>query len=165
MAAGRAAEKGARMATERSRLYIPALSPLYAGLDALVLPLLRVALGVILIPHGCQKLFGWFGGAGFERFSQIFDSIGYRPGALWVTIVALTEIVGGICLVLGLFTRVAALFVFLFMINAIWFTSAKGFFWTAGGSEYSWLLLAVSLVFLIRGAGDYSIDKTMSKEF
>src|SRR5690242_11166532 len=112
MAAGRAALKGARMATERSRLFIPALAPVYAGLGSIALPLLRVALGIILIPHGCQKLFGWFGGAGFARFTQIFESIGYRPGAMWVTIVALTEIVGGICLVLGLFTRVAALFVF-----------------------------------------------------
>ncbi|HWM83091.1 DoxX family protein [Pseudorhodoplanes sp.] len=153
------------MATERSRLFIPALSPVYAGLEPLVLPLLRVALGVILIPHGCQKLFGWFGGLGFERFSQLFETIGYRPGALWVTIVGLTEVVGGICLILGLFTRAASLLVFIFMINAVWFTSAKGFFWTSGGSEYSWLLLVVSLVFLIRGAGDYSIDKTMSKEF
>ncbi|MBN9048133.1 MAG: DoxX family protein [Rhizobiales bacterium] len=153
------------MATERSRLFIPALAPLYAALSPIALPLLRVALGIILIPHGCQKLFGWFGGAGFARFTQIFESIGYRPGAMWVTIVALTEIVGGICLVLGLFTRAASFFVFIFMVNAVWFTSAKGFFWTAGGSEYSWLLLAVSFVFLIRGAGDYSIDQKMSKEF
>lgn len=153
------------MATERSRLFIPALAPLYAGLWSIALPLLRVALGIILIPHGCQKLFGWFGGAGFARFTQLFESFGYRPGAMWVTIVAFTEIVGGICLVLGLFTRVAALLVFIFMVNAIWFTSAKGFFWTSGGSEYSWLLLAVSFVFLIRGAGDYSIDQKMSKEF
>jgi len=153
------------MATERSRLFIPALAPVYAALSPIALPLLRIALGLILIPHGCQKLFGWFGGAGFARFTQIFESIGYRPGAMWVTIVALTEIVGGICLVLGLFTRAASFFVFIFMVNAIWFTSAKGFFWTSGGSEYSWLLLAVSFVFLIRGAGDYSIDRRMSKEF
>ena len=69
------------MATERSRLFIPALAPIYAGLSPIALPLLRVALGIILIPHGCQKLFGWFGGAGFARFTQIFESIGYRPGA------------------------------------------------------------------------------------
>ena len=38
-----------------------------------MLPLLRVTLGAILIPHGCQKLFGWFGGMGFARFAALFD--------------------------------------------------------------------------------------------
>ena len=62
-------------------------------------------------------------------------------------------------LVFGCFTRLAALGVVIFMINAVWFTSAKGFFWTAGGSEFSLLLLAVALVFLVKGSGEYSIDK------
>ena len=147
-----------------SRYYIPALAGIYAKLDSLMLPLLRVTLGLILVPHGCQKLFGWFGGAGFARFTQIFEGIGYKPGAFWVTVVALTELVGGLMLVFGLFTRFAALAVVIFMINAVHFTSAKGCFWTQGGSEFSILLLVVALVFMIKGGGDYSIDKGMSKE-
>ena len=150
--------------TSTSRYYVPALGAVYAKLDAFMLPLLRIALGAILIPHGCQKLFGWFGGAGFARFSQIFDGIGYKPGAFWVAVVALTELVGGLMLIFGLFTRFAALAVVIFMINAVHFTSAKGFFWTAQGSEFSILLLVVALVFMIKGGGDYSIDKSMSKE-
>jgi putative oxidoreductase len=146
------------------RYYIPALGKLYASLDRYMLPMLRIALGLILIPHGCQKLFGWFGGAGFARFTQIFEGIGYRPGAFWVTVVALTELVGGLMLVFGFFTRFAALGVVIFMINAVWFTSAKGFFWTAGGSEFSLLLLAVALVYLVKGGGEYSVDSRMSKE-
>jgi putative oxidoreductase len=147
-----------------SRYYIPAFGSLYGALDRFMLPLLRIALGVILIPHGCQKLFGWFGGAGFTRFTQIFDSIGYKPGAFWVTVVALTELVGGLMLVFGLFTRFAALAVVIFMINAVHFTSAKGFFWTQGGMEFSILILVVALVFLIKGGGEFSIDKAMSRE-
>lgn len=147
-----------------SRYYIPSLGNVYAALDSYMLPLLRIALGAILVPHGCQKLFGWFGGAGFARFSQIFDNIGYKPGAFWVAVVALTELVGGLMLIFGFFTRFAALAVAIFMINAAWFTSAKGFFWTNQGSEFSILLLVVSLVFLVRGGGDYSIDSSMSKE-
>lgn len=153
------------MATNSDRLYVPALGSLYAKLDPCMLPLLRIVLGLILIPHGCQKAFGWFGGAGFARFTQIFESIGYRPGAVWLSIVILVELVGGLCLVLGLFTRAAALLVALFMINAIWVTSAKGFFWTAGGFEYSLLILAVALVFTVRGGGSYSLDSKMSREF
>src|SRR5919204_660776 len=125
------------------RLFIPALGNIYAVAEPYALPVLRAVLGLILIPHGCQKLFGWFGG------------MGYKPGWFWVLVVALTELVGGLCLVLGLFTRVAALLVVIFMLNAVWFTSAKGFFWTQQGSEYSILILFVALVFLIRGGGEY----------
>jgi putative oxidoreductase len=148
-----------------SRYYIPALGNLYASLDRYMLPMLRVVLGAVLIPHGFQKLFGWFGGPGFARISASFDNIGYKPGAFWVVVVCLTEIVGGLMLIFGLFTRFAALAVTIFMINSVWFTqSTKGFFWLAGGSEYSIVLLAVALVFLVKGGGEYSIDRRMSKE-
>jgi putative oxidoreductase len=153
------------MATRSNRLYVPALAPLYAKLDAYMLPMLRIALGLILIPHGCQKAFGWFGGAGFARFTQIFDSIGYKPGAVWLSIIIFVELIGGLCLVLGLFTRVAALLVGLFMVNAIWTLWSKGFFWTAGGWEYSLLILAVALVFMVRGDCGYSLDGKMKREF
>jgi putative oxidoreductase len=144
--------------------YIPALGRLYAKCDSCVLVMLRIVIGVLLIPHGCQKLFGWFHGLGFARFTQIFDNIGYKPGAFWVAVVALTELVGGLMLVFGLFTRFAAAALAIFMLNAIWVTSAKGFFWTQGGSEYSILILAVALVFLVRGAGGCSLDRMMGKE-
>lgn len=147
-----------------SRYYIPALGNIYAKLDPYMLPLLRIALGAILIPHGCQKLFGWFGGMGFAKFSGLFDQLGYRPGAFWVAVVALTELVGGLMLIFGAFTRLAALGVVIFMINAVWFTSAKGFFWTAGGMEFSLLILVVALVFMIKGGGAYSVDEKLSKE-
>jgi putative oxidoreductase len=147
-----------------ARYYIPACGRIYDSLSIYMLPMLRIVLGAVLVPHGCQKLFGWFGGMGFERFSGLFDQLGYKPGAFWVAVVALTELVGGIMLIFGFFTRFAAAGVAIFMINAVWFTSAKGFFWTAGGSEFSILILAVAFVFLIRGGGEYSIDSKMSKE-
>ena len=147
------------------RLYVPALAPLYDGLEPYALPLLRIVMGLVLIPHGCQKAFGWFGGAGFAKFTQIFDTVGYRPGAFWVTVVMLTEMLGGLCLALGLFTRVAALAIAIFMVNAVIFTSAKGFFWTQGGLEYSLIIGMVALVFLIRGGGRYSLDAQMSRVF
>src|SRR5947199_5907067 len=139
------------MATTRH--YIPALAPIYDKFTPVALTILRVGIGLILIPHGAQKFFGWFGGMGFTRFVQLFETLGYKPGALWVTLVALTEFVGGILLVLGLFTRAAALALVIFMIVAVHFTSAKGFFWTAGGLEYSLLILVVGLVFVIRRGG------------
>ena len=146
------------------RLYIPALGRIYEKLAPFALPLLRVGIGIILIPHGAQKLFGWFGGAGFTRFIQIFEGFGYKPGVLWVALVALTEFVGGFLLLIGLFTRFAALALVIFMVVAVHFTSGKGFFWTAGGFEYSLLILLVGLVFLICGGGDYSVDKRIGRE-
>jgi putative oxidoreductase len=149
----------------RTRYYIPALGAFYEKLEPFALLILRVGIGLILIPHGAQKLFGWFGGIGFTRFVQLFETLGYKPGTLWVTLVALTEFVGGILLVLGLFTRAAALALVIFMIVAVHFTSGKGFFWTAGGLEYSLLILVVGLVFLIRGGGEYSLDRKFGREF
>ena len=146
------------------RLYIPALGGIYEKLMPFALPILRVGLGLILIPHGAQKFFGWFGGMGYEKFVALFNTLGYKPGILWLTLVALTEFVGGILLVLGLFTRAAAFAVVTFMIVAVHFTSAKGFFWLQQGLEYSLLILFVGLVFLIRGGGDYSLDKKLGRE-
>ena len=147
-----------------TRYYLPALGGIYDKLMPFALPLLRIGLGLILIPHGAQKLFGWFGGMGYEKFVALFNTLGYRPGILWLTLVALTEFVGGFLLVIGLFTRFAALALVIFMIVAVHFTSGKGFFWTQGGLEYSLLIGLVGLVFLIRGGGDYSLDQKLGRE-
>lgn len=148
-----------------SRYYIPALGNLYASLDRYVLPILRAGLGIILIAHGCQKLFGLFGGMGLNANAALFDKLGYHPGMFWGTLVGCTETIGGALLVIGLFTRPAAVAVMIFMIFSIQFTWAKGFFWTQGGMEYSILILLVALVFAIRGGGECAIDSKMSKEF
>jgi putative oxidoreductase len=150
--------------TTAPRPYVPAFSKIYAAFDPIALLLLRVTLGLTLFPHGCQKLFGWFGGAGFEKFTGFFDKMGWHPAAFWVAVVALTEIVGGLLLAVGFLTRFAAAAILIFMINAIWATSAKGFFWTQGGMEYSLLIGVVALVFLIKGAGRFSIDHALGKE-
>ena len=150
--------------TTAPRPYVPAFSGIYAAFDPIALPLLRLVTGLILVPHGCQKLFGWFGGAGFEKFTGFFDKMGWHPAAFWVALVALTEIVGGLLLAFGFLTRFAAAAILIFMINAVWATSAKGFFWTQGGMEYSLLIGVVALVFLIKGGGRFSVDHALGKE-
>jgi len=147
-----------------TRYYFPALGGIYQKLEPFALLILRIGIGIILIPHGAQKFFGWFGGLGFEKFVALFNTLGYRPGIFWLTLVALTEFVGGFLLLIGLFTRAAALALVIFMIVAVHFTSGKGFFWTAGGLEYSLLILFVGLVFLIRGGGEYSVDRKLGRE-
>jgi len=153
------------MTETTSRYYIPAFGGLYASLRELALPLLRAGLGVILIAHGCQKLFGLFGGMGLNGNAALFDKLGYQPGMFWGTLVGCTETIGGTLLVLGLFTRPAALSIVIFMMFSIHFTSAKGFFWSQGGMEYSILILLVALAFVIRGGGSYSVDRSLGREF
>ena len=147
------------------RYYIPALGNLYASFESLALPILRAGMGIILMAHGSQKLFGMFGGMGLNGNAALFDKLGYHPGMFWGTLVGCTEFFGGALLLIGLFTRPAALAVAVFMIFSIQFTSAKGFYWTQGGMEYSILILLVALTFLIRGGGNYSADQAIGKEF
>ena len=146
------------------RPYVPAFSGIYAAFDPIALPLLRLTMGLILVPHGCQKLFGWFGGLGFEKFTEIFDKIGWHPAVFWVALVALTESVGGLLLAFGFMTRFAAAAIMIFMINAVWATHTKGFFWAQGGMEYPLLIGTVALVFLIKGGGRFSVDHALGKE-
>ena len=145
---------------------IPGLSAIYDCATPMTHALLRAGLGAILIPHGMQKLFGAFGGAGLNGFAAIFDKIGYSPGLFWAYVVGGTEFIGGILMVIGLLTRPAAAAILIFMLNAIWFTSnTAGFFWTKGGSEFSIILGLVALYFLCRGGGPYSVDRAIGREF
>jgi putative oxidoreductase len=156
--------KGDTMAEATQRLYVPALGGIYSAVSDFAEPILRIGLGGILIPHGCQKLFGLFGGMGLTANAALFERLGYSPGMFWGTLVGCTEFIGGILLVLGLFTRFAAAAMLIFMIVAVKFTSAKGFFWSAGGMEYPILIGVCALFFLIRGGGHCSLDRTIGRE-
>ena len=73
------------MAEATQRYYVPALGGIYATLNDYAEAILRIGLGGILIPHGCQKLFGMFGGMGLSGNAALFDRIGYSPGMFWGT--------------------------------------------------------------------------------
>ena len=152
------------MAQATSHLYVRALGGIYSAVNDYAEPILRIALGGILIPHACQKLFGLFGGMGFTGNAALFDRLGYTPGIFWGTLVGCTELIGGTLLVLGLFTRFAAAAVLIFMLEAMRFTSAKGFFWTNAGMEYSLLIGTCALFLLIRGGGAWSLDRAIGRE-
>ena len=93
----------------------------------------------------------------------MFDIVGKRPVFFAVSAVLLAGSVIAL-LVLGLFTRFAAAAVVIFMIMGVKFTSAKGFFWTQGGSEYALLIGFCALFFLIRGGGAWSLDRAIGRE-
>ncbi len=151
--------------TSASRYRIPALRSLYERLAPLAEPLVRVTAGLLLMPHGAQKLFGAFGGGGLAGTAQFLDSAGYQPGWLWALLIALTEFVGGLLLALGFLTRPAAAAVFIFLATAVIHHLPSGFFWNKGGFEYPLLWAVVALSFVIRGGGRYSVDAALEREF
>ena len=125
--------------------------------------ILRVGLGLALIPHGAQKLFGWFGGYGLEGTGQWMASIGLQPGMLMAALAGSAEFFGGLALVLGLLTRPAAALTAFTMLVAIFSVhSGNGFFMSNNGYEYGFVLLVASLSLLVSGGGRLSLDRRLS---
>ncbi len=152
--------------TTEQRYFIPPLGGLYDKVSDLALPLVRVTAGLVLVPHGAQKLFGWFGGGGLEGTAGFFGKIGLEPASFWAVVVGCNELIGGALLALGLFTRPVAAAVTIQMIFAITLVHLKnGFFWTASGIEYPLMWGLVAFAFVLRGGGAYSIDARIGREF
>ena len=125
--------------------------------------ILRVGLGLALIPHGAQKLFGWFGGYGLEGTGQWMASIGLQPGMLMAALAGSAEFFGGLALVLGLLTRPAAALTAFTMLVAIFSVHiGNGFFMSNNGYEYGFVLLVASLSLLVSGGGRLSLDRRLS---
>lgn len=144
---------------------IPAVGALTTALSPLAEPMVRIAAGLILVPHGAQKLFGWFGGYGIEATGQFFATKLGLPA--WIAVVAgLIEFFGGLALAAGLFTRpVAALVTGLMAVAVVQVHLGAGFFWTSGGFEYPLLWGIVALSFVVRGGGHLSLDAAIGREF
>lgn len=123
---------------------------------------LRIVIGLVMAGHGSQKLFGWFGGYGFEATANAFSGMGLKPGMLMASLAGGGEFLGGILLILGLFTRFAALNTAFIMAVAIFTAHAKAFF-LPSGMEYALTLLAASLVLLETGGGALSVDSKLGQ--
>lgn len=152
---------------ERSPLFIPALRGFYDCVTPYTHTILRVAMGLLFVPHGAQKLFQWFGGRPIEAYVKSFSRMGEFWGQSgWVYYIGCLEFFGGLLLAVGLFTRVVAVQFVCFMAMAVFVANApRGWFWTQGGIEapLSWGI--VCFVILIHGGGAYSLDRAMGKEF
>jgi putative oxidoreductase len=130
-----------------------------------ILPLLlRLTLGLVIFPHGAQKLFGWFGGYGLNGMMQWFTETMGIPAAL-AFLVIMAESLGAVALIAGLFSRVMAFGIGASLAGAAVMVQAQnGFFMNwfgnqAGeGIEYSLLVIGISIALMIRGGGAYSLD-------
>ena len=131
----------------------------------------RVILGCVILPHGAQKLFGWFGGFGFTNTMTYFTQTAGLP---WIIafLIIMGESLGSLGLIVGFFTRLSALGLICIMVGAIitvhipngffmnWFGKQAG-----EGFEYHLLVIGMSIPLLISGGGKYSVDGLIHKYF
>ncbi|ALP36581.1 DoxX family protein [Paenibacillus sp. 28ISP30-2] len=121
--------------------------------------LVRLVVGLLLVGHGAQKLFGWFGGYGPKGTGGWMESVGIKPGVFMAVSAGLMELLGGVLFALGLLTPLAALFITVTMLGAIFKVHGQNGIWaTANGYEYPLVLIAVVVGIALTGAGSYSID-------
>ena len=121
---------------------------------ALGLTILRVIIGIVFIAHGAQKLFVF----GIHGVVGGFSQMGVPLPSITAPLVAIVEFVGGIALVLGLFTRIAALLLAIDMLGAIVLVHFKGGFFLPAGYEFALTLLAANIALAVSGPGDYAVD-------
>ena len=141
---------------------------LFATDDNNATAILRLVLGVLFFAHGAQKMLGWFGGYGFSGTMGFFTGAMHIPAPLAFLAIA-AEFFGGLGLILGLLTRVAALGIAVNMVVAI--TMVHGSFglfmnWTGAqkgeGIEFHLIVLAITAFLMIRGAGAFSVDRVIT---
>jgi putative oxidoreductase len=131
--------------------------------------MLRVVLGAIMLPHGAQKLLGWFGGYGFTQSMRFFTDLMKLPWIIGFAVIAI-EFFGAVALLVGFASRLWAFGLLIIMVGAIvttnfkhglfmnWFNTQQG-----EGYEYHLLVIGICLVIMLIGSGSYSIDNLILK--
>lgn len=134
------------------------------GTQDLGLLLLRVGFGALLIVHGLQKVFGWWGGSGLGAFGDALSDAGYQHANILTYAAAGTQIAAGVLLVLGLFTPLAAAAALAYLINGLLAgVAAQGglrhlVFFLPDGHEYQLTLIVVAAAIILIGPGRYGFD-------
>jgi putative oxidoreductase len=119
---------------------------------------LRIMLGIVFLYHGYPKMLT---AKGFKGHVQTVKSIGFRPAAFWALCSAVAEFFGGLGLLFGAFTRIAAALIAINMFVALYasiFQWGRKFSIIEQGYEYELVLIAAALTLAFLGAGPYSLD-------
>jgi putative oxidoreductase len=138
------------------------------GTQHLGLLILRVGLGAVLVAHGLQKLFGWWGGQGLTGFKDALSGVGYHHTGILTYAAAGGEIAAGVLLVLGLFTPLAAAGALAYLINGLLAEisvqhnsqhNGRPFpFFLPDGHEYQITLIVMAAAVILVGPGRYGFD-------
>ncbi len=130
----------------------------------------RLTLGLVILPHGAQKLLGLFGGNGYSSTMDFFTTQMGLPSIVAFSIIMI-EFFGAISLMLGLFSRLWAISLIGMFIGIIYTTQlAHGFFmnWfgnqSGEGYEYSLLVIGLALIIVVNGSGKWSVDTLIAKK-
>ncbi|WP_327294007.1 MULTISPECIES: DoxX family protein [unclassified Streptomyces] len=126
---------------------------------------LRAGTGAVLVAHGSQKLFGWFGGGGLAGTAAGMEHMGFLPGRQNAVAAGLGEAGGGAMLALGLGTPVAGAAIAGTMAGAVAVHAPAGFFAQSGGYEYPAFLGFTAAAIGVAGAGRYSLDHATGRRF
>ncbi|MBS0030405.1 ester cyclase [Chitinophaga sp. 22321] len=131
--------------------------------------ILRLTLGLILFPHGAQKVFGWFGGPGFTNEMAFFTDTLHLPWLIAFLVIAI-EFVGALSLIIGFASRIWSIAMICLFTGIIFTAHAEhGFFMNwfgtqkGEGYEYHLLVIGLSLALLVNGSGRYAIDNSLIK--
>jgi len=124
--------------------------------------LLRFAVGGVMVAHGVQHVFGLWGGVGMTGLRNALTAFGFRNVNVLAWVTALTELVGGAAVVLGLFTPLAAAGLLALMINAVLLKAVNGFFIAgppgAGSVELEVVLGLGAAALVLTGAGRIALE-------
>jgi putative oxidoreductase len=137
--------------------YVPDAATLGTGLL-----LARLILGLLMVAHGGQKLFGWLGGYGIAGTAGFFEQLGFRPGRLFVITAALSEVGSGLLIALGLLGPVApALLLSIMIVAAVSAHLKNGLFATQNGIEVPLLYGTAAVALAFVGPGPFSLDTAL----
>jgi len=142
------------------RLLLPFLKPFYGAVMPLSWLIVRFAVGWNLLVHGWGKVTNGATAAALKGFADL----GLTPPHLWFYSALVIEALGGLAIIVGLFTRffAAAAAIELLIITAIYWKT--GFAWTRRGYEYTLMWGLVCFAVALRGSGPYSLDHKRGRE-
>ena len=141
--------------------------PHLASLAPFAYALLRVVVGLALVPHGLRNTFGFFPNTGvraldLSALATQLDERGYRPGKFWAAAISITQLVGGPLLALGLLTRpVAAVVVVFLLVANVERWRVGRYFWNQLGLEYTLMWTIAAFYVFVHGGGLYSLDHVL----
>jgi putative oxidoreductase len=129
------------------------------GVDGRILLTLRLLMGALFVAHGYQKVWTGVHDPSMAGFARAVQAIGFFPGVFWAWTVTLVEFLGGICLCLGLATRLAAgLIVVEMVVAGLKVNLPRGFFWNTGGVEVPLIFVVLGSILVLAGPGSLSAD-------
>jgi putative oxidoreductase len=153
-------------ATSLATRALGALTATHGGVASL---LLRLTLGLVMFPHGAQKMLGWFGGHGFSATTSFLTQGAGLPAPVALLVIFI-EFFGSLALIAGVFSRAAALGIIAVMTGAIATVHLpNGFFmnWSGAqageGFEFHLLAIGIALAVILRGSGALSIDRVLAR--